>query len=89
MNKVVDLSNLGTDEVRTPAYPEYVEKVCPKCKLGRMNFTGKTMPSPAPKTPPVLEHICGKCQHKEYYGNQYPRVEFIKIKEPAASAAVQ
>jgi hypothetical protein len=66
------------EEIRTPAKAEYVEKVCPKCALGRMAFTGRVA-QPDKKMPPIPEHICSKCNHREAYTKQYPRAEFIKI----------
>jgi hypothetical protein len=74
---VIDISKLKhkDDEIRTPARVVLVEKSCPKCGLGRMNFTGRAKPV----TPPILEHICDKCKHKEEYRQQYPQVDFERV----------
>ena len=68
------------DEIWTPATVHLVDKICPKCALGRMTATGR-IAQPAPNVPPVFEHKCDKCLHKEAYGKQYPRAEFTKIEE--------
>lgn len=79
---VINLSKLShkDEEIRTPARGIMIEKVCPKCSIGRMNATGRAAQT-ALNVPPVFEHVCGKCQHKEVYGKQYPRVEFEKIEQ--------
>lgn len=73
---VIDISKLKhkDDEVRIPAKVVIIEKPCPKCGLGRMNFTGRAKPT----MPPVFEHVCDKCQHKEAYKKQYPAVDVEK-----------
>jgi hypothetical protein len=40
-----------------------------------MNFTGRAKPT----MPPVFEHVCDKCQHKEAYKKQYPAVDVEKV----------
>jgi ribosomal protein L37AE/L43A len=66
------------DEIRTPAKVVYVEKSCPKCGFGRMEFTGRAA-QPDSSKPPIFEHICSKCRHQVAYGKQYPRAEFEKV----------
>jgi hypothetical protein len=75
---MIDLSKLKKDdEVWTPASAHMVEKICPKCVIGRMNQTGRVAQSDPRLI--IYEHRCSKCQHKEIYTKQYPRVEFTKI----------
>jgi len=78
LSKLAENKALFEDEIRTPARAEMVDKICSKCKVGRMNQTGRAA-QPDPQQPPIFEHICSKCRHKEAYGKQYPRVEFIKV----------
>jgi hypothetical protein len=86
---VIDISKLQhkNDEIKTPAFAVYVEKPCPKCGFGRMNATGRGA-QPDPKKPPIFEHVCLKCQHKETYSKQYPTVEFVKV-EPEEGEGVK
>lgn len=77
MSKVINLNN---DEIHTPARAEMVDKICPKCKIGKMQQTGRAA-QPDPKQPPIFEHLCNKCRHREAYLKQYPRVEFTKIEK--------
>jgi hypothetical protein len=77
---VINIADLKhkDDEIKTPAVAVYVEKACPKCGFGKMEATGRAA-QPDSKLPPIFEHSCNKCQHKEAYRKQYPTVEFVKV----------
>ncbi|MFA5307485.1 MAG: hypothetical protein WC365_08610 [Candidatus Babeliales bacterium] len=87
---VIDISKLRQKdaEIKTPAIAVYVEQPCPKCLLGRMEFTGRGA-QPAPNKPPIFEHVCSKCHHKEAYIKQYPTVEFVKIEKEEGEGVKQ
>jgi hypothetical protein len=77
---VIDLKKLKDkdEEIISPAIAVYIEKACPKCKLGRMNFAGKVIPG-TNGARRALGHECDKCHHRAFYQSQYPRVEFKKV----------
>ena len=61
--------------------PVWVTLLCPKCKVGQMNYTGQTIDGPVKSH----RHVCSNpaCMHSDYFRDkQYPQFRNVVNPQP-------